>query len=182
MSVGGTGTGSLKPWIWLAGVSLVLGMLLFAGARSPSSLKHVIGTWFPDVAWVDAETLSGWMNREPSERPVILDVRTKEEFDVSHLEGALRTDPDHPDIAALNLRAETTVVVYCSVGARSAAIVDELVAAGFAKVYNLEGGIFDWANEGRPIFRDGEPTDQVHPYGEPWGLYLKSELRAPLGN
>ncbi|MDH3199468.1 MAG: rhodanese-like domain-containing protein [Myxococcales bacterium] len=170
----------MKLWVWIAGISLALGMLLSVVARSPASLKPVIAVWFPEIAWVDAQTLSGWMNREPSERPVILDVRTKEEFEVSHLESAVRAEPGRPDIAALNLRADSTVVVYCSLGVRSAAIVDELEAAGVAKVYNLEGGIFDWANEGRPIFRDGKPAHQVHPYGEPWRLYLKSELRAPL--
>jgi len=173
---------SVKASSWIAAIALVLALLLLVGARSPTSLKPVIALWFPGVAWVDAETLSGWMQREPLERPVILDVRTKEEFEVSHLDGALRTDPDHPEIAALHLSGDSPVVVYCSVGVRSAAIVDELEAAGVAKVYNLEGGIFDWANEGRPIFREGEPADQVHPYGEPWGLYLKSELRAPLGH
>ncbi len=170
----------MRPWGWIAATGLVLVLLLFVGARSPTSLKHVIAVWFPEVAWVDAETLSRWMTREASKQPVILDVRSKEEFEVSHLGGALRADPDHPDIAALSLPPDSTVVVYCSLGVRSAAIVDELEAAGFTKVYNLKGGIFDWANDGLPIFRGGEPADQVHPYGKPWGLYLKRELRAPL--
>jgi rhodanese-related sulfurtransferase len=168
-----------KRAAWIAVATLALG-LLWVGLRSPTSLKYVIALWFPEVAWVDAETLSGWMKREPSEQPVLLDVRTRAEFEVSHLGGAVRTDPERPELAALSLQPDSTVVVYCSLGVRSAAIVDELEAAGVTKVYNLEGGIFEWANEGRPIFRNGEPSDRVHPYGKPWGLYLKRELRAPL--
>ena len=173
---------SPKRWVLVAGLTLALGLLLSVGLRSPASLKPAIALFFPGVAWVDAETVAGWMARERSKQPVLLDVRTKEEFEVSHLGGAVRTDPDRPDVEALSLQPDSTVVVYCSLGVRSAAIVDELKAAGITEVYNLEGGIFEWANEGRPIFREGEPTDRVHPYGNPWGLYLKSELRAPLEN
>jgi hypothetical protein len=70
------------------------------------------------------------------------------------------------------------VVVYCSVGWRSAALADRLLAAGLDDVHNLRGSIFDWANKGLPLVRDGEPAREVHPYGRLWGLLLRPELRA----
>ena len=45
-------------------------------------------------------------------------------------------------------------------------------AAGFEHVYNLEGGIFQWANEGRALYRAGEPAEKVHPYNRTWGRLL----------
>ena len=74
------------------------------------------------------------------------------------------------------------VVVYCSVGYRSAAIVQRIERAGVGRVYNLEGGIFAWANEGRPIFKDNARAKLVHPYDKLWGLLLHEDLRAPAAN
>jgi rhodanese-related sulfurtransferase len=108
---------------------------------------------------------------------VVLDVRTPEEFAVSHLPGAVRVDPDRADLGSLAVAEESTVVVYCSVGYRSAAIAEALEAAGVERVYNLRGGIFAWANEGRPMIRDGAPVHRVHPYDPIWGRLLRKELR-----
>ena len=45
-------------------------------------------------------------------------------------------------------------------------------------VHNLEGSLFKWANESRPMV-DGrdEPTIFAHPYSAVWGKLLKPELR-----
>ena len=64
---------------------------------------------------------------------------------------------------------ERTVVVYCSVGYRSSRLAEELRARGFENVFNLEGSLFQWANEGRPLYRGEERVDQAHPYDEEWG-------------
>jgi len=39
-----------------------------------------------------------------------------------------------------------------------------LARAGCREVFNLEGAIFDWACEGRPLERDGQPVHVVHPF------------------
>ena len=44
----------------------------------------------------------------------------------------------------------------------------------------MSGSIFQWANEGYPIERNGEPADKVHPYNARWGKLLKPQLRADL--
>jgi 3-mercaptopyruvate sulfurtransferase SseA len=53
-----------------------------------------------------------------------------------------------------------------------------LEQAGIADVYNLEGGLFQWANEGRPIVRGSEQVHEVHPFNRIWGLLLRKDLRA----
>ena len=50
-------------------------------------------------------------------------------------------------------------------------------------VANLEGSIFAWANEDRPLVQgDGEgagaPTSLVHPYDADWGNLVAPEHRA----
>jgi hypothetical protein len=43
-------------------------------------------------------------------------------------------------------------------------------------VQNLEGSIFRWANEGRPVYADGMQVDRVHPFDDSWGKLLKEDL------
>lgn len=111
--------------------------------------------------------------------PTLLDARAPAEYAVSHLPGARHLPPDTEEFAALaDLPRETPLVTYCSVGYRSAAMARRLRAAGFTHVENLEGSIFAWANEGRPVFRAGTEVHEVHPYDALWGRLLTPELRA----
>ena len=76
---------------------------------------------------------------------VVIDVRTKVEFWLGHLEGAINIPVDqlpeamasHPEITP-----ESRILVYCAAGARSAAAAQRLAAAGFANVTD-GGGIGD---------------------------------------
>jgi 3-mercaptopyruvate sulfurtransferase SseA len=70
--------------------------------------------------------------------------------------------------------------VYCSVGYRSARIVERLRAAGHSDVRNLRGSIFQWANEGRPVVRGDSTVHKVHPFDATWGRLLNADLRADL--
>ena len=82
---------------------------------------------------------------------VLLDARTAAEFNVSHLPGAVLASNARMALDALEVNdPERTVVVYCSVGYRSSRLAKQLRARGFENVFNLEGSLFQWANEGRP--------------------------------
>ncbi len=70
---------------------------------------------------------------------VLLDVRSAEEFEQGHLEGALHMA--HTDILTkietLVTNKEQAIVVYCSAAKKSAQAVETLVKLGYTKVYNL---------------------------------------------
>jgi rhodanese-related sulfurtransferase len=168
----------IRPWFWILALVLGLVVAMWVGARGAISLRTVISARFPEVQWVDSATLARWEEGPPGQRPEILDVRTGAEFEVSHLQGARRVDPDDPKIEPLRIAPDATVVVYCSIGYRSAGIVKQLQRAGITNVYNLEGGIFAWANEDRPVYRGKERAGVVHPYDELWGRFLRKDLRA----
>lgn len=104
----------------------------------------------------------------------ILDTREKEEFEVSHLDGAIWVGYDTFSMNSVaNLDKTKPVLVYCTVGARSQEIGKKLQAAGFARVYNLYGGIIHWSNETKPLVADGQPTQKVHTYSRTWGIWLQ---------
>lgn len=104
---------------------------------------------------------------------LILDTRSLEEYQVSHIKGARWVGYDEFTIDKIdNFARDTTVVLYCSVGYRSDIVGKKLQDAGFGQVYNLWGGIFAWINEGLPVYRDDVVTLQIHPYSSSWGFWL----------
>lgn len=165
-----------RHWLGVALVAVAVTAVALVDGRKPEWLKPIIATRFPGVDWVDTSTLAQWMTAPPHTKTLILDARSQEEYAVSHLEGARRVDPAQPVLGSLRVPEDTIVVVYCSVGYRSAEIVEKLSAAGVDEVYNLEGGIFAWANEGRPIVGNGTPATSVHPYNGVWRYLLRRPL------
>ncbi len=107
--------------------------------------------------------------------PLLLDTREPEEFAVSHLRGAKLVGYDQFSLAEVqHIPKNAPIVVYCSVGARSEKIGARLEQAGFTNVRNLYGGIFEWVNEGQPVFTAAnQPTDRVHAYSHAWGIWLQ---------
>jgi len=141
-------------------------------------VKGEIREAFPDVNAVTTDELAGWLAVPGREVPVLLDVREPKEYAVSHLRGARRALTETEALEALRgVDKGDRVVVYCSVGLRSARLARVLQTHGFTRVYNLEGSIFQWANEGRPVYREGRPVNKVHPYDERWGKLLNAPLR-----
>jgi rhodanese-related sulfurtransferase len=144
-------------------------------------LKRWIARQFPQVRWITTAELAQWRSNSTQPQPFLLDARTTAEYAVSHLPTAQRIDPHAPDLTALATMAqETPLVVYCSIGYRSAKVAAQLQQAGFIEVYDLEGSIFQWANEARPLLQAEKSTTKVHPYNAQWGLLLKPEYRAKV--
>ncbi|MBU0695313.1 MAG: rhodanese-like domain-containing protein, partial [Bacteroidetes bacterium] len=69
---------------------------------------------------------------------------------------------------------DAIVVVYCSVGYRSEKIAEKLIHDGYKNVFNLYGGIFEWGNEGNPIYKDnGIQTTEIHTYNKKWAKWVE---------
>ncbi len=142
-------------------------------------VDRMVRSHFPEVPQISTDSLAARLTAPGLPTPLLLDVRAEDEFAVSHLRGAVRVDPDAPDLAFLDtLARDVPIVAYCSVGYRSSKLVRMLREKGFTNASNLEGSIFRWANEGRPVYREGDRVRQVHPYDRVWGMLLKKELRA----
>ena len=110
---------------------------------------------------------------------IILDVRSPEEYAISHLEGSIMIDYDNfekKDVIEIDKEAE--VIVYCSVGYRSERLGEKLQKMGFTDVKNLYGGIFDWKNQGLEVVNpQGNLTDSVHTYNKSWSKWLYNGIK-----
>lgn len=172
----------LKILLIVLGVPLLLGagVALFAGRSIAFAVVHrLTERKFPQVKWITGQELDRWRADTSRPRPVILDARTQEEFLVSHVGGAIRIDPYRPILRPIrNFPKDTAIVGYSSASYRGARLADFLARQGYGNVVVLDGGIFQWANEGRPIVRDDRPSNQVHPYDGRWGWLLESRHRA----
>ncbi|MEX0290610.1 MAG: rhodanese-like domain-containing protein [Flavobacteriaceae bacterium] len=113
-----------------------------------------------------------------SEGVLLLDTRKKEEFEVSHLKNAIWVGYEAFSLDSVVNKIENRgkpLVVYCSIGVRSEEIGERLMAAGFTDVKNLYGGIFEWKNQGNPVFDpQGDRTNKVHAFDRQWGKLLKN--------
>ena len=166
----------LMTGLIIAAVAL-LGMRTIHWFLLKKSLEHR----FPEVAWISTEELANWLADKSRPAPLLLDVRTPEEWNVSHLWGARHAEPKASvESVTAGISKETPIVTYCAVGYRSAEMAKRLRAAGFTNVRNLEGSIFEWANEQRPLVRNDQPVSRVHPYNALWGRLLADDVRAPL--
>ena len=160
-------------------------LILFTGMALPFrgmrwvAVKSLIRIEYPHVPRVKTGELAAQLHDSSRPPPILLDVRPRAEFAVSHLAGARQVDPK-ADPRSLGLPQDRPIVTYCSVGARSSAFAARLQQAGYPHVSNLEGSLFQWANEGRPMESEGHPVTVVHPFNAVWGSLLRKECRAPL--
>ncbi len=114
-----------------------------------------------------------------SNKIVLLDARSIEEYEVSHIKGAKFVDYDSfsPDMVN-GIDKDEEVVVYCSIGYRSEKIGEKLKEMGYTNVLNLYGGIFDWKNSGHEVVHGPDiVTDSVHTYNKNWSRWLYKGIK-----
>ena len=107
----------------------------------------------------DEESKDGPVKIEQAEKQIssgiqLLDVRSKDEWDEGHLKGAKLlpiSEDDFAGKAKAILDPKKPVLVYCRSGKRSERAAKDLRKAGFAPVYEMEGGILAWEKAGKPV-------------------------------
>lgn len=90
---------------------------------------------------------------EAGKAPLILDVRSDEEFSEGHLRGAVHIPHKELQARVSELAAHKTdeIVVYCRSGVRAGMAEKVLREAGFTQVRDLDGHILLWQKNGYPL-------------------------------
>jgi len=161
-----------------------LAALTFAkGSANSTPLGKIhqdIVTDYPDVAHISRGELEKSLT---SDSLIIFDTRPAKEYNVSHIPGALQLDPGiSPETFSTQYATELKdkrVIVYCSVGRRSSDLGDRLQSvalnAGAVSVQNMEGGLFSWHNDNRPLVNAAGATSNIHPYDAYWGRLIENK-------
>jgi rhodanese-related sulfurtransferase len=85
-------------------------------------------------------------------KPLLLDVRTPEEFAAAHAPGATLIPLNELKARLAEVPANREVLCICASGSRSSVATRQLQAAG-RQATNISGGMGAWARQGLPIKR-----------------------------
>ncbi len=88
--------------------------------------------------------------RQGDAAPLVLDVRSKEEFAAGHIPGAVHIPYREVGKRIAEIDASNGVAVYCRVGPRARKGEAALLEAGVSKVLHVEGGYTAWQKAGLP--------------------------------
>lgn len=96
---------------------------------------------------LDSETFESKLKNDPS--GVLIDTRTKAEFEDAKIPGSFLIDFMSPNFAdeVAKLDKSKSYYLYCRSGNRSYHAAKEFKRQGFERVYNLEDGIINWNGE-----------------------------------
>jgi adenylyltransferase/sulfurtransferase len=83
---------------------------------------------------------------DAGDRPVLLDVRERWEFELARIEGSELVPMSELERRFSELDPAAETVVICHHGLRSAYVTQALHRAGFSRVVNLEGGLDAYAD------------------------------------
>ncbi len=126
--------------IWLAAISLLtLGILVVLFLPRPA-VKRTPALEI-SVAQAAARQEKG---------SFLLDVREPDEWAVSHLSGSTLIPLGELEKRVAEVPRDREIVVVCRSGNRSKAGRDILIAAGYAEVTSMAGGLLAWKAEGHP--------------------------------
>ena len=92
---------------------------------------------------INAEELQEISNQDGMQ---LVDVRTPAEYENGHIPNAQNIDFLDPkfEINIQSLDSSKPIIIYCQRGSRSAKCAAKLIASGFVKVYDLDGGFAQW--------------------------------------
>jgi rhodanese-related sulfurtransferase len=85
--------------------------------------------------------------------PMILDVRTPEEFAEGHVPGAINISYDElgDRLGEIESARNDGLIVYCRSGRRAGIAEELLLGEGFSNVQHLEGDMIAWLEANRPV-------------------------------
>ena len=119
-------------------------LMLFASAAL--SEESTISAEAPSIAPSELNA-----RRDSGTAPVVIDVRTAEEYAAGHIPGAINIPFDEVADRISEVQAPHGVALYCMVGPRARKGEDALLAKGYTSVLHLEGGLSAWQAAGYAV-------------------------------
>ena len=113
---------------------------------------------FPDSPGIQTNELDDKIQN--NQNVFLVDCRRPDEYSVSRIPNAtnihFKCSDEDLKTALEDLDENVTIVNYCSLGYRSGVMTKRILDLGLdnvskERVYNLEGSIFKWAQEERPL-------------------------------
>lgn len=128
----------------------------FSSAKDPVAIagyvaSNILNGEMPDVTWREIQEASrkgGWL----------LDVRTEEEFAMSHIPGAVNIPVDELRSRLAEVPTDKPVYIYCAMGIRGYLALKILTGNGYTNVRNLVGGFKTYSAATAPVVQTALPV------------------------
>ena len=119
-------------------------------------VASVNGQVLRDITVAEADSMIKVSKNNPCF--VLLDIRTRQEFDAGHLENALLIDFRDSTFSANidKLDKNATYLLHCRTANRTTQSMRLFREKGFVEVYNMLGGVTEWKGVGLPGFVDSK--------------------------
>ncbi len=127
----------------MSAIAITLTLLLSQPAFGESAAGTEVA---PTIAPVELDA-----RRTSGTAPVVIDVRTAEEYAAGHIPGALNIPFDEVAGRIAEVDAPHGVALYCMVGPRARKGEAALRAVGYESAFHLEGGLAGWMAAGLPV-------------------------------
>jgi rhodanese-related sulfurtransferase len=103
-----------------------------------------------EIALIKPETVHARLQSKDA-KPLIVDVREPHEFEAGHIDGALLAPLAAVKEKLAGVPKDREIVLVCRSGRRSGKAWETLTAAGFTKLWNMQGGMLAWEKLGYPV-------------------------------
>jgi len=135
----------------------ILIILIFSLSTSQAqliSVKQILEKVDSQIVNITIEEIAGKIEAEKTF--ILLDVRTEKEYLAGHIANSIWIPRGLLEfrIQKITSDPEAEIVIYCKGGGRSALAAYTLLQMGYAKVFNLEGGLREWVLAGNVIYNE----------------------------
>ncbi|MEU7763607.1 rhodanese-like domain-containing protein [Nocardia sp. NPDC049190] len=94
-------------------------------------------------------------------RPILLDVREDDEWQLGHAPGAIHIPMVDVPARLDELAYDADLYVICRQGGRSLQVVEYLTHVGYDAI-QVRGGMVAWQQAGRPLSADGDQQAKIY--------------------
>ncbi len=125
---------------WLVGAAVIMTVMVIGYEA------RMLSRGFREVGPAEAVRLI-------NQGALVLDLRSREQFESGHIINAEHLPPDLLDrgVERLQKRRDTPLITCCDSGMSSSRVANRLHREGFAQVFNLRGGLAAWRQENLPL-------------------------------
>jgi hydroxyacylglutathione hydrolase len=106
------------------------------------------------IPGMNAKELREQLEDGAGNRPLLIDVRQKSEWDEGHIPGAIHFEGGRVAWEDLPFPYDKPLAIQCSSGNRSMSVSSVLRRRGYRNVIQVEGGITKWKMHGFPITKE----------------------------
>ena len=104
------------------------------------------------VKYINLEPYDFHLEYLKDDTAMLIDVREYFEYKKSRIKGAVNIPSSgNIDMASDTIDKNMSLFIYCTTGYRAKKVAARMTEKGFLNVYNLDGGIKAWKEEGFPV-------------------------------